>query len=140
MDVRAADFAGPWSQHVSALDDPGGLSSLLSTVPPLSPDTSTMEAYDAFSSNPSLYALAVVDDDERPVGILNRFTFLERLSRPFGRDLLTPQPVERAMDPAPRVVDECVSLDVLNSALVDDTTKYMSDGFIVTRTGRTTTA
>ena len=31
-----------------------------------------MEAYDAFSSNPSLYALAVVDCDNRPVGILNR--------------------------------------------------------------------
>jgi hypothetical protein len=52
----------------------------------------------------------------------------ERLSRPFGRDLLKHQPVEQAMDQAPLVVDEGISLDDLSSALIDDATKYIFDG------------
>src|SRR5262245_18223891 len=102
----------------------------------LTPDAPALEAYEPFSAVSSLYAIAVVDTEQRPVGLLNRFKFLETLSRPFGRDLVKHRPVASAIDGAPLVVDERVSLDQLSNLLVDDGTKYIFDGFIVTRQGR----
>ncbi|MGE0705525.1 MAG: putative bifunctional diguanylate cyclase/phosphodiesterase [Vicinamibacterales bacterium] len=122
------------------LYDPAQVSDTLGTlavpVTPFSLDEPTLEAYKAFSEDPTLYAIPVVDDDGRPRGLLNRFKFLEALSRPFGRDLFQHQSVRAAMDPAPLVVDEHVPLEQLSTIVVDDTAKYVFDGFIVTREGR----
>jgi diguanylate cyclase (GGDEF)-like protein len=117
--------------------DPGDtLAALAAPVPPLRPGASAMTAYEAFSAEPSLYAIPVVDDHGLPVGLINRFKFLETLSRPFGRDLLKNRPVAMAMDRVPLVLDEHTPLDQLSQILADDTTKYIFDGFIVTRQGR----
>jgi diguanylate cyclase (GGDEF)-like protein len=102
----------------------------------LAPHTPTLHAYDVFSQHPALYAIAVVDDDGIPVGLLNRFKFLETLSRPFARELFKHQTVESVMDRTPLMVDERMALDELSEIFVDDGTKYIFDGFIVTRDGK----
>ena len=53
---------------------------------PIGPGTSTTVVYDAFSAEPGLSALPIVDDEGRPIGLINRFEFLEALSRPLGRE------------------------------------------------------
>ncbi len=40
------------------------------------------------------------------------------------------------MDPTPLIVDEQMPIEQLSDILVDDETKYIFDGFIVTRDGR----
>jgi diguanylate cyclase (GGDEF)-like protein len=105
-------------------------------IEPIGPDTSTTLAYDAFSAEPGLSALPVVDDERRPIGLINRFEFLEALSRPLGRDLLMHRPVSSVMDPRPLVVDEHVGAEAISSALVNEGTRYILDGFIVTSRGR----
>jgi diguanylate cyclase (GGDEF)-like protein len=112
------------------------LGSLITHVRPLSPHSPTSVAYDAFKSDAALYAIAVVGADGRPIGLLNRFKFLETLSRPFAHDLFKHQTVATAMDAAPLIVDEGMPLDQLSNALVDEGTRYIFDGFIVTREGR----
>ena len=123
----------------SALDinaAPDTLGALVSLVPSLLPDAPALAAHEAFSAAQTLYAIAVVDPSGRPVGVLNRFKFLESLSRPYGRDLLMRQPVSKAMDPAPLVVDEMSSIDDLGTVLSGEDSRYAFDGFIVTREGR----
>ena len=71
------------------------LASLAAPIEPVQASSPTLAAYDIFSKHPTLYALAVVDERRKPIGILNRFKFLEALSKPFGRDLLTQKPVPR---------------------------------------------
>jgi diguanylate cyclase (GGDEF)-like protein len=112
------------------------LGSLVTYIEPLGGDDPTSRAYDAFSHDPALYALAVVDDKGSPIGIINRFRFLEALSRPFAREQLIRRRVVSVMDAAPLVVDERMPLDRLSEILVDDATKYIFDGFIVTREGK----
>ena len=111
------------------------LAGLVTHIEPLGPGAPTRVAYEAFSANPSLYALAIVDDVGHPIGLINRFKFLETLSRPFGRDLLTHRSVAAVMDGAPLVVDERMPLEQLSDILVGDGTRYIFDGFIVTRNG-----
>jgi len=122
--------------EASRLDPGDTLAALAAPVPPLRPAASAMTAYEAFSAEPSLYAIPVVDEHGLPVGLINRFRFLETLSQPFGRDLLKNRPVAMAMDRAPLVLDEHTPLDHLTQILADDTSKYIFDGFIVTRQGR----
>lgn len=123
-------------RHPSRPGQPGSLRGLVRTDEPLRPGVRTLAAFDRFSSDPNLFALAVVDEQHVPIGLLNRFRFLERLSRPFGRDLLSNQSVECLMERAPLVVDEEVSLERVNDILADHEHRYIFDGFIVTREGR----
>ena len=109
------------------------LAGLAVAVPPVASSERTLAVQEAFTANPDLYAIAVVDDDEIPLGIVNRFRFLEMLSRPFGRDLFLHQTIGQAMDPSPLVVDEHTSVETLSGLLTNDKSKYIFDGFIVTR-------
>jgi len=117
--------------------EPGDtLAVLAAPVPPLRPGASAMTAFESFSAESSLYAIPVVDDHGLPVGLINRFRFLETLSQPFGRDLLKNRPVAMVMDRTPLVLDEHTPIEQFSQILADDTTKYIFDGFIVTRQGR----
>jgi diguanylate cyclase (GGDEF)-like protein len=114
----------------------GALAALIASVTPISPETPALRAYEAFKQDQTLYAIAVVDDHNRPVGLLNRFKFLELLSRPFAHDLFKHHTAAMVMDSAPLIVDEGVPLDQLSHALTDTDSRYIFDGFIVTRDGR----
>jgi diguanylate cyclase (GGDEF)-like protein len=128
---------GDWVPDVDTAPAPeGSLAELVQPVPPIRPDALGRTVYETFTRLPNLYAVAVVDRAGQPVGVLNRFRFLEALFRPFGMDLYQGRPVESFMDRAPLVVDEYIPLDVVADLLADDTTKYIFDGFIVTRAGR----
>jgi diguanylate cyclase (GGDEF)-like protein len=126
-----------WVPEVETVPVPeGSLADLVHPVPPIRPDELGRNVYETFSRMPNLYAVAVVDRHGQPVGVLNRFRFLEAVYRPFGMELFQGRPVESFMDRAPLVVDEYTPLDVVADLLADDTTKYIFDGFIVTRAGR----
>jgi len=105
-------------------------------VPPLRPSSSAVTVLEAFAADDSLYAIAVVDDREVPVGLINRFKFLETLTQPNGRDLLKNRPAAMIMDRAPLILDEHTPIDRASEILSDNTTKYIFDGFIVTRKSR----
>jgi diguanylate cyclase (GGDEF)-like protein len=125
-----------WMRAAAPVPDMGGtLADLVQPVPPLRPEVTGQAVYETFARTPNLYAVAVVDKAGRPIGVLNRFRFLESLSRPFGMELYAGRPIESFMDRAPLVVDEHTPLDVVADLLADDSTKYIFDGFIVTRAG-----
>lgn len=129
--------SGDWpagARDVSASE--GSLEELVQPIPPIRPDVMGQVVYETFTRMPNLYAIAVVDLANRPVGVVNRFRFLESLSRPFGLDLYSGRPVESFMDQAPLIVEVHTPLDVVADLLADDGTKYIFDGFIVTRSGR----
>jgi diguanylate cyclase (GGDEF)-like protein len=112
------------------------LAGLVRPTPPLRPSASAMSAHEAFQSDSNLYALAVVDDHGTPVGIINRFRFRETLWNQSGDELLKNRPVALIMDRTPLILDEHAPLEQLSQILSDDTTKYIFDGFIVTRRGK----
>jgi diguanylate cyclase (GGDEF)-like protein len=112
------------------------LTGLAVHVQPLPSTTLVFAAYEAFKAEPTQYAIPVVDPEGRPVGLLNRFKFLELLSQPFAHDLFKHQTVAATMDKAPLIVDEHVPPDQLSHRMIDDGSRYIFDGFIVTRDGR----
>jgi diguanylate cyclase (GGDEF)-like protein len=95
-----------------------------------------MGAHEAFIADPTLYALAVVDDHGTPIGLINRFRFRETLWQQSGEEALKNRPVGMVMDRTPLILDEHAPIDQLSEILSDDHTKYIFDGFIVTRRGK----
>jgi signal transduction histidine kinase/ActR/RegA family two-component response regulator len=105
-------------------------------IEPLHPDTSSEAARNAFAADTTLYAIPIVDESGVPVGLLNRFRFLEDLSLPFGHALSTNRTVGRYMGAEPLIVDEDTPIERLATLLMGHEGNYLFDGFIVTSHGQ----
>src|ERR1700754_1612556 len=87
-----------------------------------------------FSMHERLHAIAVVDHG-RPVGIINRRHFTERMAQPFARELFARKVCSTFMNEAPLLCDAEQSLQSMADILRGEDQRYLSDGFIITRGG-----
>lgn len=108
---------------------------LLSAVAPVRPDASNDEVFARFERDATLHAIPVVDHGV-PVGLLNRFAFIEGYARPFRRELFGRKPCRAFMDPDPLVVEKDITIQELSNRLVDADRRYLSEGFVLTERGR----
>lgn len=128
----------PIEQTDALAPPPTRAGELATFVPPLPIEATCARARDAFDISPNLFAVAIVDTDDRPVGLINRFKFLERLASRFGRELVLNKPVSVLMEMDPLVLDEGTHIDEVGTRLLSEQNRYVFDGFIVTRNGRYT--
>ncbi|WP_442951922.1 EAL domain-containing protein [Orrella sp. JC864] len=94
------------------------------------------EVHRLFSEHKNLHAVAVVDEDDRPVGIINRRDFSERYAQRYTRELFGRDLCSRFMNAQPVLVDQHTSMDQLSRVLVSEDQRYLVDGFIITCEGR----
>ena len=90
--------------RTAPLDDET-LAGLVRPTPPLRPSASAMSAHEALFSDPTLYSVSVVDDNCTPIGLINRFRFLETLWHQFWVDILKIRAVAIFMDRTPLILD-----------------------------------
>src|SRR5262245_38565521 len=105
-------------------------------IEPVRPDDRCEAVAERLTAEPDLFAVPVVSDDGIPIGLLNRFRLLERLSRRFGRDLLLRRPIVDCLDGAPLVLDRDTPIDQVGTQLFADGRTHILDGFLVTEAGR----
>ena len=108
---------------------------LLRHVTPLSPAMENDKVYAHFEQNPELHVLPVVRD-ERPVGMINRYSLIDRFARPFQRELYGRRPCTQFMDAAPLIVDHKTSVQEVGRLLSASAQHHIFDGFIITEQGR----
>ncbi len=108
---------------------------LLEPLEPLTRNHTVDEAYGWFSDHPHRVAVPVVEN-EVPIGLLNRYTIIDRYARPFRRELFSHRPCTLFMDTAPLIVDRSMELEELSRLVSDAEQRYLSDGFIITDRGR----
>ncbi|WP_459614580.1 EAL domain-containing protein [Bordetella sp. 2513F-2] len=94
------------------------------------------DAHGLFRAHPELHALAVVNEENHPVGLVNRRDFLEQYARPYMRDLYGRHSCSTFMNPAPLLVDVATTVDRLGPVLISGDQRYLQDGFILTDGGR----
>lgn len=129
-------FMTPHSRSARPLPDVDAIRALLVEVDPVAPETLGEDVHERFVANPRLHAIPIVRQDGVPIGLVNRFRFVEAISRRYGRDLLGRKPASQFMEPLPLIVDEQMSLTDLSHIIVEDSARYIYDGFIITRQGR----
>ncbi|WP_418904939.1 EAL domain-containing protein [Achromobacter spanius] len=89
-----------------------------------------------FIEHKNLHAVAVVDADNRPVGIINRRDFSEHYAQRYTRELFGRDACSTFMNAEPVLVDVNVSIDQLSHVLISEDQRYLMDGLIITRDGR----
>lgn len=89
-----------------------------------------------FRGNPRLYALPVLDDNGRPIGLLRSLHVLHRGAERFFLDLHGHSSCGLLMDANPLVFDVGASLRTMSESIANLDDRFMVDGFVVTLEGR----
>ncbi|MET0934428.1 MAG: EAL domain-containing protein [Luteibacter sp.] len=108
---------------------------MLIDAPAVAPAQTNEDIVDLFAAQPRLHAIAVVDQG-RPIGIVNRRSFTERMAQPFARELFGRKPCTSFMHAEPLLCDEDMPLQSMADILRGEDQRYLSDGFIITSNGR----
>lgn len=100
-------------------------------------DTQTCgEVFTWLQDCPDIPAVAVVDGDDRVVGLVNRLIYLARYARPYAPELYSRRSVLALANIEPLVVDEAVQSSSLGAMLLAEKPDALIECFVVTRAGR----
>src|SRR5690348_292132 len=85
---------------------PNHAGALVTRVTPVLQQTPCAVVYDRLLSHSQETTLAVIDPDQRPIGIISRFTWLSRYAQRFVPELYGRKPISDLMETEPLIVDE----------------------------------
>jgi signal transduction histidine kinase len=123
--------AGPPSEaHPAPAPGAHQVGALIATCGQVAPGTLTREVAERFFRDPSLEALALVDQG-RPVGLITRARLLLKLARGFGHELYARKPIARVADAEPLVVVATEGVVTTVAAALDRAPAALYDEVVV---------
>ena len=109
-------------------------SRLMVFIEPFAPETPNLKIHDRFLREPDLLTLPIVKDGT-PVGLINRYAFLDAMARHFSWELYGKRACETFMNRDILVVDHRMSIHELSKLIVESDPRHILHGFAVTRGG-----
>lgn len=106
---------------------------LLRAVPSVLETTSCIRVLELFHANKHLYALPVVNDKDRPTGIVVRQDITDFFSKQYVKELKGKKPISSLMDDKPIIVDRNTGIEDVSRIILDAGMEHMVSGFIVTK-------
>jgi len=103
---------------------------------PVGPDVCGSDVFERFRTEPNTLTIGVVDEDGRPLGLIERHAFTLKMAAEFGRALYARRPVSALMDASPMVFDGAMDAATLFQSLDDSELGGLLGGFIITEEGR----
>ncbi|SED27142.1 diguanylate cyclase/phosphodiesterase [Rhizobiales bacterium GAS188] len=101
------------------------------------PETAIGETlYERFRGEPDTLAVAILRQDGRPVGLIERHSFTLKMAAEFGRALFARRPVSLLMDKDPLIVEAEADASEFMRRALNDRPSDLLRGFIVTEGGR----
>jgi signal transduction histidine kinase/ActR/RegA family two-component response regulator len=105
-------------------------------VEPVTAETTGGSLYERFEAEPDTLAIAVVDPDRAPIGLIERGQFMLKMGSAHGRPLYGGRSVTLVMDPDPLLVDQDTLIsDFTGNALAERPSDLLR-GFVVVAQGR----
>lgn len=102
---------------------------------PLTPEATNQEAFSRFMRQPEIQSMPVVQDG-LPIGLMHRYSFLDKMSRPFSQDLYGRRSCIQFMEEDILVVDQSITIHALSERVVESDPRHILHGFIITSGGR----
>ena len=102
---------------------------------PIAPETPGALIYERFEAEPDTLAIAVVDADGAPVGLVERTAFFLAMAGQYGRALYAGRPISLLMNPEPLVVEGDVDVAAFCGEALAERPSELLRGFIVTQGG-----
>lgn len=108
---------------------------LLMYVDPATPETDNDSIFARFAEATQLLSIPVVKNG-KPVGLINRYSFIDCFAQPFRRELLGKKPCSQVMQPSPLLVEKDTPVQELSQYLTESEARHFADGFLITEGGR----
>lgn len=108
---------------------------LLTYVEPVHPDVPIDHIFDRFYANPALRTIPMVKNSV-PLGLINRYNFIDRFAKPFQRELHGKKPCVDIIQGAPLLVEKSMPIEELSHFLAEADSRHFADGFIITENER----
>jgi len=105
-------------QNSPELDDQT-IGLLVETQQAIFASTHCAAAQTCFEKNKGLISLAVLNEQQQPVGMLHRDQLAELFAAPYGHALYDKKSVTRVMDTQPLIVDKLDTLDMVSQQITD---------------------
>lgn len=108
---------------------------LLTYIEPVHPNTLIEHIFDRFNADPALRAIPVVNNGT-PVGLINRYSFIDRFARPYQRELHGRKSCMELIQNPPLLVEKNMPIQELSHFLAESDDRHFAEGFIITENGR----
>ena len=108
------------------------LDHLIRYVPSVHESTSCIKVLELFHNDKKIYALPIVNDKDRPVGIIVRQEVTEYFSRQYVKEIKGKKPISTMMDEHPIIVDRSTNIEDVARIILDAGMEHMVSGFIIT--------
>jgi diguanylate cyclase (GGDEF)-like protein len=108
---------------------------LLKYIEPVNPEAVNDVIFERFSVDPELRVIPVVKN-ALPIGLINRYQFIDRFARPFQRELLGKKPCSDLIQGAPLLVEKNMPIEELSHYMAEADSRHFSDGFMITENKR----
>ncbi len=120
---------------IALSEEASDLSALLIEQPAVTQGTPTATVLEAFRRQANLNSLAVLDEQERPCGIVHRHSLSDALLKPFATDLFARKPISRLMSDDFLAVELSQSLQQVSRLLTSRARQRIEEDFIITLNG-----
>jgi two-component system cell cycle sensor histidine kinase PleC len=105
-------------------------------MPTFVAETTCADAFEWFTQHEDQVAAAVLDEQKRVIGLVNRLKFMARYAQRYTPELYGKQPIAKLANLKPLIVDEAVSVSELGSIITLDWPDALRECFVVTSAGR----
>ena len=115
---------------------------LLRYVEPVKSNDFVMGVLDRFLNDSALYALPVVDGDDKPIALLDRKRHIEFFSKPYARELFDRRKIADLFahpgygHSEPIVVEDDCSIEDVAKIIIDAGMQHMVTGFLISSQGK----
>ncbi|PPD33687.1 MAG: diguanylate cyclase [Methylomonas sp.] len=128
------------SRHKSDVSDEseistGKVKNLLDYVEPVTLEDRCLDVLERFVKDKQLQAVAIINLQQRAVGIIDRSKITDIFLGPYARDLLGKKPICELMDSDPIIMDINASVDDVAQIIIDSGMRHMVNGFIIEEHG-----
>jgi two-component system, sensor histidine kinase len=103
---------------------------------PADPATSGGDIYERFNREPDTLAIAIVDAEGVPVGLVERNAFIMKMASPYGRALYAKRPISNLMDWDPIIVEADADVTQFTSEVLSGRSSDLLKGFVITHQNR----
>lgn len=97
----------------------------------VTPDTLSSDVERIFLNNPKLKCIPVIEN-QKPLGIINRYNMIAQLSRPFQRELYQKRACTVFMDHTPLIIDHQTTIQEASHLIIEADPDHLLNGLIVT--------
>jgi two-component system cell cycle sensor histidine kinase PleC len=94
------------------------------------------EVFNWLQANPTIPAAAILDEQGKIAGLVNRLLYLARYARQYAPELYSRKPVLVLASQHPLMIDENVTVQELGETLLSENPDALIECFVVTRSGR----